>query len=120
MIGRRPRPSRRTRARSAGGVGASDLERTLTHAEALGARYDPPGEFGALYVNASRADALRELDRRAKRLGVERSDLGECRSSLRIPRQKQTLDRCQRPASASSTSKSVASICGAYSASTLR
>lgn len=47
----------------------------MEHAAALGGRYNPPGEFGAVYASASRDDALRELDRRAARLGLERSDL---------------------------------------------
>lgn len=53
----------------------ADLDQTLAHAEALGGRYNPPGEFGAVYVSATRGDALRELDRRVARVGLERADL---------------------------------------------
>lgn len=53
----------------------TDLEQTLAYARALDGRYNPAGEFGAIYVSASRDGAGRELDRRAEKLGLERSDL---------------------------------------------
>ncbi len=52
-----------------------DLWSTLEHNKRWGGRYNPPHEFGALYVSCEEATAIEELDRRARSQGVPRSHL---------------------------------------------
>lgn len=47
----------------------TDLATTLAQNHRHGGRFNPPGEFGALYVAAERETALRELARQAAFLG---------------------------------------------------
>lgn len=53
----------------------TDLDQTLEHTKAVGGRYNPPGEFGAVYVSRDQKGLLRELDRRSEKLGIRREDL---------------------------------------------
>jgi RES domain-containing protein len=39
----------------------TDLATTLAYNHRHGGRFNPPGEFGAIYVSVERATALREL-----------------------------------------------------------
>lgn len=57
------------------GPGHTDLDRTLEHAKAVGGRYNPAGEFGAVYVSQTREGAIREFDRQIEKLGIRRQDL---------------------------------------------
>lgn len=57
------------------GPGHTDLDRTLEQAKAVGGRYNPAGEFGAVYVSQTREGAIRELDRQIEKLGIRRHDL---------------------------------------------
>ncbi len=41
----------------------------------MGGRFNPPGEFGALYVSHDAATTRAELERRARRAGIEPEDL---------------------------------------------
>lgn len=47
----------------------TDIATTLAHNHRHGGRFNPPGEFGAIYVSVERATALRELARQAAFLG---------------------------------------------------
>ena len=53
----------------------ADLPATLAHNERHGGRFNPPGEFGAIYVAVERATALRELARQAALLGFAVDEL---------------------------------------------
>lgn len=52
-----------------------DLHATLEQSRRWGGRYNAAGEFGAIYVACERATALRELDRRAAKLGISRGQV---------------------------------------------
>ena len=53
----------------------ADLATTLAHNHRHGGRFNPPGEFGAIYVAVERATALRELARQAAFLGFAVDEL---------------------------------------------
>lgn len=48
---------------------------TLAASQRAGGRFNPPGEFGALYLACESATAVAELRRRAEGLGIEPGDL---------------------------------------------
>jgi RES domain-containing protein len=52
-----------------------DLQETMAASRRAGGRFNPSGEFGALYVSLDRETVRRELIRRAERTGVRLSDL---------------------------------------------
>lgn len=53
----------------------TDLAITLANDHRHGGRFNPPGEFGAVYVAVERATALRELARQAEFLGFAVEEL---------------------------------------------
>ena len=53
----------------------TDLATTLPHNHRHGGRFNPPGEFGAIYVAVERTTALRELARQAAFLGFAVDEL---------------------------------------------
>lgn len=52
-----------------------NLIETVKHATTQEGRYHPAGEFGAIYVACDQETTLRELDHRAKKAGVSRTEL---------------------------------------------
>jgi len=53
----------------------TDLATTLAYNHRHGGRFNPPGEFGAIYVTVERATALCELARQAVFLGFAVGEL---------------------------------------------
>ena len=53
----------------------TDLAATLAQNHRHGGRFNPPGEFGAIYVAVELATALRELTRQAASLGFAVDEL---------------------------------------------
>lgn len=49
---------------------ATYVQRTLAYSQADGGRYNPPGEFGAIYTASDEATAWRELHARFAREGI--------------------------------------------------
>jgi len=68
------------------GPGHTDLDRTLEQAKAVGGRYNPAGEFGAVYVSQTREGAIRELDRQIEKLTRD-DDYTHCHEVARSARQ---------------------------------
>lgn len=53
-----------------------NLSETVRHTrDATNGRFHPQGEFGAIYVACEEATALAELDHRAERTGIDRSEM---------------------------------------------